>query len=106
MQHWCRLHCPPAPQSCAKGRGKGGKGGRGEFGDDKGKEAQLGDRGLQGVWVSPGQAGCRLQQRLSWCRADRAEARLQAPLCSLQSVCSLICSRGLGSLLPPHHGSR
>ena len=47
---WCSLHCP-APQSCAKGRGKGGKGGRGEFGDDKGKEAQLGDRGLQGVWV-------------------------------------------------------
>ena len=47
---WCSLHCP-APQSCAKGCGRVGKGGRGEFGDDKGKEAQLGDRGLQGVWV-------------------------------------------------------
>ena len=85
---------PPCTPELRKGPRQGGKGGRGEFGDDKGKEAQLGDRGLQGVWVSPGHAGCRLQQRLSWCRADRAEARLQAPLCSLQSVCSLVCSRG------------
>ena len=96
------LHPRAAQRAAAGWEGRG----QAEFGDDKGKEAQLGDRGLQGVWVSPGQAGCRLQQRLSWCRADRAEARLQAPLCSLQSVCSLVCSRGLGSLLPPHHGSR
>ena len=91
----------PCTPELRKGPRQGREGGQGGV---WGRQREGGAVGRQGPAGSLGLARTgRLQQRLSWCRAARAEARLQAPLCSLQSVCSLVCSRGRSLLR--HHGS-
>ena len=72
-----------APQSCAKGRGREGRGAGGSLGTTKGRRRSgrcTGDRGLQGDPDQPGQRVCPG----CWCIGPAARAEdCRPPCCSL-----------------------